>query len=346
MCTGRCLICGLIALLPIVVFVVVITAYTSTLSRHSQSQTETHETSNMRHSPNSKCHITGTMSSPLIYVGSIENPFFSEALITQDTPSPDYLYVDMEIFTVPSQNLIQYPRKFNCGDRGNVELRIDGIYLRKDMKMTFNITVQSTDVSNPGWADIAFYDDLKSWSDRNSGGHVIKSHRFPVNAGKTETYNYEFVSTHDSYYYIMLGAYYQCNNSEVVFYSVDTELKDINSSDWLKTSHRTVCNRTQTKCLAQTPKDTSWIFSTTKYDIFARVTTTTEDNDMIYGHLSLTPQFRMAVYALPTVIGLIILIPLEVVCAIVSLCFCFCCSRKQMAMERKPRMEECEEFPD
>ena len=244
-----------------------------------------------------------------------------------------------KIFTVPSEKVVEYSQQFHCEKNGDYELYLPGIYLHKDTVMTFNVCIQSMHVDIPGSVNISFYDDYANWTNRNDGGTVFKSHQFYVNANETKSYNYRFVSTHDSFYYIMFNAPYQSTHAFASFYSVYAEMKHVNSSDWLRTSHKSVCEATPKECSVPLPKDNAWVFSTKQYDIFGRVTAASEDK---IGHLSVRPEFRMTAYAIPTVIGLIVLVPLETVFVIFALCYCYYFSCKQT--ERNQKIQECREI--
>ena len=289
---------------------------------------------------NSLCHSTDT-DPPLIYLGTMDNRWYSEAVITQNIPDDFYKYTDMTVYAVPSKNVDKYSKYFHCEAGGWVEVLIGGLYLPEDTVMKFNICINSTDSSEDGWTDINFYDNITSWNHRGEpGSEPIKQHTFHIDAGETNCFPYTFVAPKDSYYYIMSGV--DRTNCKEISYTLDVDIESVNASDWLSASHQSTCKLSEgdPKCSLKIKNDGStWFFSPEKYDIFGLVTSaTTHDN---IGHLSIQPTFRESSYAVPTLAGVLPLALVEIVVIIFVVCYCRVYHKKRE--RRAVLVKECEE---
>ena len=332
--------CLLILCLPILLFALVVVVSTPPLSSYDESQ------SNLNHFETSADvflleYMSGwcsfkdniTLAPPLIHLGSVNTQWYDGVLITQNRPSNPYTFTNMSIYLVPAERVVKHSTLFYCEERAfDIDLLLHGVYLFNDVTMTFNICIESRNLMDTGWTNLSIYDDVVNYSNRNNGGKYLEQVQFLVNASETKCYVYSFTTPHDSYYYIALGANYELSkNVTVTYYEMDVEMEYVNASDWGGVAQMSTCKYTPSvsKChISLHNADIRSVFGGKNYEIFGQVTTPTSEYVDIVGYVSVQPTFRKMVYILPTVAGLILFVPFEIVC-IISTVVCYCRRKEQ-----------------
>ena len=320
-----------------------IAASTPTIKSHDESKNEVekYETSTNLFE-NTQCHTQDLSTVPVIRLGTISSQWNSGFLIMQDISSKtSYVYKNLDIFVVPAQKVVEYSQPFVCEDidKDGVELELAGVYFLRGTHMMFNICILSVDQTN-GWVDMAVYDTRPSFD--SQGNDTLNFHRFYIGANQTHCYPYNYTAPVDSFYYIRMGSDKQCNNSDKVwatYYNMEADMKYVNASDLLSVSEKRTCNRSgyssEEECTVTFP--TGFSLGTQKYEVFARVTSTKSKYD--FGHLSIQPLFREESFAIPTIAGLILLVPVELVLlCIIGICCCVC--RRKQRTQNNSDIEE------
>lgn len=341
--------CCLALCLPIILFVVAVTVSTAPLSTFDQSQSDVNdfETSSVVfevYQFSGNCYVNKTTEDPpppLIHLGTVNSQWYDGVKITHKIPAHVYNFTNMTIYFVPSESVGEHLRLFSCSDEtesyeddDGVVLLLDGVYLFSGANMTFNnICITSKNVEkSAGSVNLTIYDSKVTFDTRGMKSDVIFVARetFYVNASnETQCYTYYYITPHDGYYYVALGANFQLINAYVVYYELDVEMKFVNASDWTSTAQSSTCNHTDSnnECLINIQDASNGIdvvFKTPKdYDIFARVTTPQQpQKDIIIGYVSIQPNFRKAIYAVPSITGLVLFVPFQSVCVIFTVCYC------------------------
>ena len=129
-----------------------------------------------------------------------------------------------------------------------------------------------------------------------------------------------------------MGTNSQCSSANVtaISFKMNADMRYVNASDqWLINSdEKRACNRSdyssEKECKFTFPS--SSFSKTQEYDIFAKVTSFTFHSD--FGHLSIQPMFRRESLALPTIGGVVVLVPVEITLIIV-VCCCVCKSKQR-----------------
>jgi hypothetical protein len=278
-------------------------------------------------------------SPPLIRLGAVPNQWYSGVSIAQDVPDKSYYtYNNLDIYVIPSERVVERSTWFNCSDmdrHAGVVLKVRGVYFLRGTNVTFNVCIHSTD-RNDGWVDIDFYDSVTSYfSEGDRANNTLHHHRFHVGANTSFCYTYNYTAPRDSYYYIVMGEGYQINreNITVTFYRMTGNMKYAKSSELLGKSRKLSCNcsviiavENGCECPLALWKDIGWVFHPEEYKIFARVTSSPSLSN--FGHLTIQPSFRDVSYAIPTIGGLMFLVPAELIC-IASVCCCLCRLRRR-----------------
>lgn len=202
--------------------------------------------------------------------------------------------------------------------------------------MTFNVCIRSVEPMKDGWVDMAFYSTHSSYESNNN--HTLKYHRFLIGPNQTHCYQYSYTAQFDSFYYIRMGtvSHRSSDNVTVIYFRMNADMKYVNASDsWIKSSEKGACNSSSSssekECKFMFTKGSSLFVVKQQYDIFAQVTSPTFQYE--FGHLSIQPLFRNESLALPTVVAVIILVPVELailLCMLVT----YCCVHKRKDRSR------------
>ena len=313
-CTKRRITHCIVGCIPFALVLLSIAVSIATLSTYNKTDEREFEVSSLHQ------HCNGDVDTgvPLIRLGRVNNFWYKDILIVQDVDSKVYKDVAVDIFVVPSDFVVERTREFSCSlsyEKG-VLLELDQLYLLQGSILSFNICVKSIIQDSPGFVNLNFYDDnIDFYSDM-----FFHQQQFCVAANQVNCSNYNFTATRDSLYYTK-SCDSDCNstsNSYLTFYKIDAELKYISYTHWANTSYSTsVCQLDvlTKECLITTDMGKKWFFSAKTYDVFANVTSGSTKLGPV-GHLKVQPSFRSTVYAVPTVIGGILLAIVYICCGV------------------------------
>ena len=334
MCTVSRVTCCLIPIIPLALFAIAVTVSTPIINNiHSKSEVEQFETSGNLYEPDTQCS-TRDLLPPIIHLGTFSSEWYDGFFIKQDLPDKNmYEYKNLGVYIVQSHKVVERSMPFNCKaiDTNNgIELELSGVYFLSGTNVSFNICIRSVDVVKDGWVDMAFYSNRPSY-DQNDN-NTVNYHRFLIGPNQTKCYSYTYTAPFDSFYYIRMGTNCQCSSANVtaISFKMNADMRYVNASDqWLINSdEKRACNRSdyssEKECKFTFPS--SSFSKTQEYDIFAKVTSVAFQSD--FGHLSIQPMFRRESLALPTIGGVVVLVPVEITLIIV-VCCCVCKSKQR-----------------
>lgn len=310
-CVGACIFISVPILLGLVVFAMMMGIFSTNL--HGKSYILETSSYLQMHCP---YPCTGTSIAPIL-VGNFNSFWYELVTISQysgsDTPFPTYSPQTMRFFKIPAQQLHTFSRRYPPYNK-SYNLILDQFYMLKGSTINFTIVVNSTSGTSSGSVNLTICNNRLAYVSENS--FKCEENQFTVGPRESKLTFVNFVAPHNSYYYITTKG--PRNNSKVVFFNVDINLKFLNSSDWKGVKYKTSSTGDPLNF------NLGSMFEAQDYVIVANITT--DPDYPCYGQLTVTEHYRSFVYIVPAMVGGGLMC-LGLTCTLI-LCLCYFLSRK------------------